>query len=162
MFHHRWCMKPYIQLLPGGLFLCFCLGCGLGPMSATDGEASAGGNDTEPSLDSIIKPGVTIYPKKQPVTTHSLEGRSDRPDEDRVGREEFGLAPVIDDKGEADLEALTAALQAYAADQMIPVSHIHDLNILVQQKFLRKIPAPPPGMKFVWDNRLQVSLAANN
>jgi len=131
-------------------------------MSATDGDASADGSDAEPSLDSIIKPGVTIYPKKQPLLTHSLEGRQDRPNESRLGREEFGLAPVMTGKGEVDLDALSAALQAYVADQMIPVNRIHDLNILVKEKFLAELPSPPPGMKFVWDNRLHVTLAANN
>jgi hypothetical protein len=131
-------------------------------MSATDGGAAADGSDTEPSLDSIIKPGVTLRRTSKPAISHALAGRVDHLMGKRLGWEEFGLEPVVTESGEADLAALTAALQAYVADQMIPVSRIHDLNILVETKFLAELPAPPPGMKYVWDNRLQVSVTVNN
>ena len=37
----------------------------------------------------------------------------------------------------------------------------HSFALGQKYKFLASLPTPPPGKKYVWDNRLQVTLAAN-
>jgi hypothetical protein len=48
-----------------------------------------------------------------------------------------------------DVASLTQALQAYSVDK----GHFpKDLNELVQEKYISRIPAPPTGSKFVYDS----------
>lgn len=59
---------------------------------------------------------------------------------------------------EVDLSALTTALRSYVADRQINPKLVADLSVLVP-KYLPRLPPPPPGKKYVWNNLLVVSYA---
>jgi len=60
-----------------------------------------------------------------------------------------------------DFDMITAALRQYvAAHQMSPNDlNETDLKRVVAEGYIKSIPAPPAGKKYVWDRVLQVSLA---
>ncbi len=152
-------MKTSYILLPGVLIVSLISGCSHEP-AVSDLKPAPAQAGYEVSLDGIIKPGAALPVAPPPTVVASIPTATARPT--RTASQEFGLAPVANEKGEVNLQALTTALQTFVADRMVPANSIKDLHVLVDEKFLSSLPAPPPGQKYVWDNRLNVTLASNN
>lgn len=154
-------MKTSITLLPGVLIVSLISGCSNEP-AVSDLKPAPAQASYEVSLDAIIKPGaqLPVTPPATVLASASTAPATTRPT--RTGSQEFGLSPIANEKGEVDLKALTSALQTFVADRMVPANSIKDLHVLVDEKFLPSLPAPPPGQKYVWDNRLNVTLASLN
>ncbi len=69
-----------------------------------------------------------------------------------------GAAPVSNEP--VTPEMISMALQRYVAGHMIPPQKVteKDFQKLVDEKYLPSVPVAPPGKKYVWDNRLNVTL----
>ena len=57
-------------------------------------------------------------------------------------------APAAPSNPEADLKALNAAVVAYAMGQLKEPATLDDL---VKTRFIKRLPTPPPGKKYVLD-----------
>ncbi len=159
-FHHKLCMKTSYKVVPGVVLISLTIGCSE-PETAAELMPPPAPMSLEATLETVIKPASNAPVVLPPPDANGAESVTAQAVNTRTGAQEFGLAPVTGKNGEVDLNALTAALQSYVADRMVPANSIKDLKILVDEKFLASLPAPPPGMKYVWDNRLQVTLASN-
>lgn len=161
MFHHMLYMKTSYFVLPGVLLMSLTIGCSSEPETAAELTPPPVPVSLEVAVETLVKPSSNSAANITPPELSGDTSNAATAANTRMGGQEFGVAPVTNEKGEVDLNALTAALQSYVADRMVPANSIKDLKVLVDEKFLASLPTPPPGMKYVWDNRLQVTLAAN-
>ncbi len=154
-------MKTSYKVVPGVLLISLTIGCSSEPDAVSELTPPPAPVSLEVAFNTLIKPSSNSAMVLPPPDLSGAESGAVQAVPTRTGSQEFGLGAVTNERGEADLNALTAALQSYVADRMVPANSIKDLKILVDEKFLTTLPAPPPGMKYVWDNRLQVTLASN-
>ncbi len=154
-------MKTSYKVVPGVLLISLTIGCSSEPDAVSELTPPPVPVSLEVTIDTLLKPSSNSTLALPPPDYAGAEPSAAPAANTRAGSQEFGLTAVTNERGEADLNALTAALQSYVADRMVPANSIKDLKILVDEKFLTTLPAPPPGMKYVWDNRLQVTLASN-
>ena len=154
-------MKTSYKVVPGVLLISLAIGCSSEPDAATELTPPPAPVSLEVAMEMLVRPASNSAVNLPPPGHDGSEASAIPAAKTRTGGQEFGLAPVANERGEVDLNALTSALQSYVADKMVPANSIKDLKILVDEKFLASLPSPPPGMKYVWDNRLQVTLASN-
>ena len=71
------------------------------------------------------------------------------------------IAAQSTDEKPPDLSAITGALQQYVAAHLMDPGKLTeaDLQKMVKEGFIRMVPPPPAGKKYVWSRQLEVSLA---